>query len=101
MICLFPRPAIQHHSNPSLYTPTTNAKEAKVDEFYEALEDLLRLTPKKKKKYSMHHWGLECKGRKSRYTGLGEQNEARQRLTEFCQKNALVIANTLSQQHKT
>ena len=49
----------------------------------------------------MHHWGLECKGRKSRYAGLGEQNEARQRLTEFCQKNALVIANTLSQQHKT
>ena len=50
MICLFPRQAIQHHSNPSLYTPTTNAKEAKVDEFCEALEDLLRLTPKKKKK---------------------------------------------------
>ena len=59
------------------------------------------------KRCPFHHRGLECKSRKSRDTrsnrqkfGLGVQNEARQRLTEFCQKNALVIANTLLQQHK-
>ena len=61
----------------------------------------------KKKKSSFHHKGLECKRRESRDTwskfgkfGLGVQNEAGQRLTEFCQENMLVIANTLFQQHK-
>ena len=61
-----------------------------------------------KNRCSIHHWGLECKSRNSRkpnrqVTGkfdLGIQNEAGQRLTEFCQENALVIANTLLQQHK-
>ena len=58
------------------------------------------------KRYLFHHRGLECKSRKSRNPrsksklGLGVQNEAGQRLTEFCQENALVIANTLFQQHK-
>ena len=58
------------------------------------------------KRCSIHHRGLECKSRKSRYNwvtgkfGPGEQNEVGQRLTEFCQENALVIANTLFQQHK-
>ena len=59
------------------------------------------------KRCSFHHRGLECKSRKSRNTpgvtgkfGLGVQNEAGQRLTEFCQENTLVIANTLFQQHK-
>ena len=58
------------------------------------------------KKMSFHHRGLECKSMKSRIPGatgifgLGVQNEAGQRLTEFCQENALVIANTLFQQHK-
>ena len=58
------------------------------------------------KRYLFHYRGLECKSRKSRNTwsnrqiGLGVQNEAGQRLTEFCQENALVIANTLFQQHK-
>jgi len=89
-----------------VYVPTTDAEEAEVDQFYEGLEDLLELTPKKKKKCSIHHWGLECKRRKSEIPGvtgkfgLGEQNEAGKRLTEFCQENALVIANTLFQQHK-
>ena len=55
---------------------------------------------------SFHYRGLECKSRKSRNTwsnskfGLGVQNEAGQRLIEFCQENALVIANTLFQQHR-
>ena len=76
----------------------------------EDLQDLLELKPKKKKKKCpFHHWGLECKSRKSRSQeipgvtgkfGFGVQNEAGQRLTEFCQENALVIANTLYHQHK-
>ena len=71
--------------------------------FYEDLRDLLELTPKKRCPF--HHRGLECKSRKSRDTitskfGLEVQNEAGQRLTEFCQENALVIANTLFQQNK-
>ena len=58
------------------------------------------------KRCPFHYRGLECKSRKSRNTwvtgkfGLGIQNEARQRIIEFCQENALVIANTLFQQHK-
>jgi len=58
-----------------------------------------------KKRCPFHHRGLECKSRKSRNIwitgrfGLGVQNEAGQRLIEFCQENALVIANTLFQQH--
>ena len=50
-----------------IYVPTTNAKEAEMDQFYEDLQDLLELTPKKKR-YPFHHGGLECKGRKSRDT---------------------------------
>ena len=76
-----------------VYAPTTNAKKAKAEQFYEDLQDFLELTPKKKKKESpFHHRGLECKSRKSRDTwsnrqfGLGVQNEAGQRLTEFCQE---------------
>ena len=67
-----PRQTIQHHSNPSL-CPTTHAKEAEVEWFYEDLEDLL--------------WPWST-------------NEAGERLTEFFQENSLVIANTLSQKHK-
>ena len=70
-----------------VYAPTTNAKEAEVEQFYEDLQNLLELTPKK---MIFHHWGLECKSRKSRETwknrkfSLRVQNEARQRITEFC-----------------
>ena len=102
-LCSFPRQTIQYHSNPSL-CPTSNAREAEVEWFYENLQDLLELTPQKRCPF--HYRGLECKSRKSRDTwvtgkfGLGVQNEARQRLTEFCQENALVIANTLFQQNK-
>ena len=80
--------------------PTSNAEEA--EQFYEDLQDLLELTPKK---CPFHYRGLECKRRKSRNTwsnkfGLGVQNEAEQRLIDFCQGNTLVIANTFFQQHK-
>ena len=79
-----------------------NAEEAEVEQFYEDLQDLLELTPKR----DVHYRGLECKvgnqeilGITDKF-GLGVQNEAGQRLTEFFQENALVIANTLFQQHK-
>ena len=87
-----------------VYASTSNAEEAEVKQFYEDLQDLLELIPKKR--YPFHYRGLECKSRKSRNTwstgkfGLGIRNEAGQRLIEFCQENALVIANTLFQQHK-
>ena len=87
-----------------VYAPTSNAEEAEVERFYEDLQDLLELnTPKR---CPFHYRGLEYKSRKSRNTwgnrkfGLGVQNEAGQMLIEFCQENALVIANTLFQQHK-
>ena len=84
-----------------LYALTSNAEEAEVEWFYEDLQNLLELTPPK----DIHYRGLECKSKKSRNTGstgnfgLGVQNEAGQRLIEFCQENSL-IANTLFQQHK-
>ena len=87
-----------------VYALTSNAEEAEAEWFYEDLQDLLELTPKKR--CPLHYRGLECKSRKSRNTwntgkfSLGVQNEARQRRIEFCQENALVIANTLLQQHK-
>ena len=86
-----------------VYAPTTNAQEAEAERFYEDLQDLLELTSKR---CPCHYRGLECKSRKSRATwsnrqiGLGVQNEVGQRLTEFCQENTLVIANTLVQKHK-
>ena len=85
-----------------VYAPTTDAKEA--DQFHEALEDLLELTPKKGVLFITGDWNAkvgsqEIPGVAGEF-GLGEQNEAGQRLTEFCQENALVIANTLFQQDK-
>ena len=87
-----------------VYAPTSNAEEVEVEWFYEDLQDLLELTPQKR--CPLHYRGLECKSRKSRNTwskgkfGLGIWNEAGQRLIEFFQENALVIENTLFQQHK-
>ena len=87
-----------------VYSPTSNVEEAEVEWFNEDLYDLLELTPPKR--FPFHHTGLECKSRKSRNTwsnskfGLEVQNEAGQRLIEFCQENTLVIGNTLFQQHK-
>ena len=82
------------------YAPTTYAEEDEVEQFYEDLQDLLELTPKKMSfsSYGTRMQKQEVKRQTDKF-GLGAQNEAGQRLTEFCQENALVIANTLFQ-HK-
>src|SRR5574341_1094515 len=87
---------------------TTNAEETEVEWFYEDLQDLLELIPQKDVLFIIGDWN--AKGGSQEYTGsilgvtgklgLGVQNEVGQRLIEFCQENALVIANTLFQQHK-
>ena len=87
-----------------VYAPTSNAEEAKVEWFYEDLQDFLELTPKKDVLSIIGDWNAkvgsqETPGITGKF-GLGVQNEAGQRLTEFCQENTLVIANTLFQQHK-
>ena len=86
------------------YAPTSNAEEAEVEQFYEDLEDLLELTPKKDVLFIIGDWNAKVGSQETpevtRKFGLGIRNEARQRLIDFCQKNALVIANTLFQQHK-
>ena len=87
-----------------VYAPTSNAEEAEVERFYEDLQDLLELTPKKDVLFTTGDWNAkvgsqETLGVTDKF-GLGVQNEAGQRLIEFCQENALVIANTLFQQHK-
>ena len=87
-----------------VYAPTSNAEEAEVEQFYEDLQDLLELTPKKDVLFIMGDWNAKVGSQETpRVTGkfgLGIQNEAGQRLIEFCQENALVIANTLFQQHE-
>ena len=88
-----------------VYVPTSNTEEAEVDWFYEDLQDLLELKPKKDVLFIIGDWNAkvgsqETPGVTDKF-GLGVQNEAGQRLTEFCQEDALVIANTLFQQHKT
>ena len=87
-----------------LYAPTSNAEEAEVEQFYEDLQDLLELTPKKDVLFLIGDWNAkvgsqEIPGVTGKF-GPGVQNEAGQRLIEFCQENALVIANTLFQKHK-
>ena len=87
-----------------VYAPTSNAEEAEVDWFYEDLQDLLELTPKKDVLFIIGDWNAkvgsqETPGVTGKF-GLGMWHEARQRLIAFCQENALVIANTLFQQHK-
>ena len=102
-LCLFPRQTVQYQSNPSL-CPTNNAEEAMFKWFYEDLQDLLELTPPKDALFIIGNWNTkignqEIPGVTGKF-GLGIQKEAGQRLTEFCQKNTLVIKNTLFQQHK-
>ena len=84
------------------YAPTSNAEEA--ERFYEDLHDILELKPPKDVLFIREVWNAkvgsqEISGITGKF-GLGVQNEVGQRLIEFCQKNALVIANTLFQQHK-
>ena len=87
-----------------VYAPTSNVEEAEVEWFCEDLEDLLELTPKKDVLFIIGDWDAKVGSQEipgvTGKSGLGVQNEAGQRLTEFCQENALVIANTLFQQHK-
>ena len=86
------------------YAPTSNAEEAEVEWFYEDLQDLLELTPKKDVLFIIGEWNAKVGSQETPgVTGkfeLGIRNEAGQRLIEFCQENALVIANTIFQQHK-
>ena len=87
-----------------VYAPTSNAEEDEVEWFYEDFKDLLELTSKKDVLFIIGDWNAkvgsqETPGVTGKF-GFGIQNEAGQRLTEFCQENALVIANTLFQQHK-
>ena len=77
------------------YAPTSNAEEAEVERFYEDLQDLLELTPQKDVLFIVEDWNAkvgsqEIPGVTGKFV-LGVQNEARQRLIEFCQENALVI----------
>ena len=87
-----------------VYAPPSSAEEGEVERFYEDLQDLLELTPKKDILFIIGDWNAkvgsqETPGVTGKF-GLGVQNEAGQRLEEFFQENALVIANTLFQQHK-
>ena len=83
------------------YAPTSNAEEAEVEQFCEDLQDLLELTPKKDVLFIIRDWNAKVGSQETPTVtgkfGLGVQNEAGQRLTEFFQENALVIANTLFQ----
>ena len=86
------------------YAPTSNTEEVEVERFYEDLQYLLELTPTKDVVFIIGDWNAkvgiqETPGVTGRF-GLGIRDEAGQRLIEFCQENALVIANTLFQQHK-
>ena len=86
------------------YAPASNAEEAEVERFYEDLQDLLELTPQKDVLFIIRDWNAEVGSQETPGVtgkfGLGMWNEAGQRLIEFCQENALVIANTLFQEHK-
>ena len=87
-----------------VYAPTSNAEEAEVEWFYEDLQYLLELTPKKDILSITGDWNAKVRSQKipgiTGKFGLGVQNEAGQRLAEFCQENSLVIANTCFQQYK-
>ena len=87
-----------------VYVPITNAEEAEVKWFYDDLQDFLELTAKKDVLFIVGDWNEKVGSQEipgvTGKIGLGVQNEAGQRLTEFCQENALVIATTIFQQHK-
>ena len=87
-----------------VYAPTSNAEEAEVEQFYEDVQDHLKLTPPKDVLFIIGDWNAKVVIQETPEVtdkfGLGVENEAGQRLTEFCQENALVIANTLFQQQE-
>ena len=87
-----------------VYAPTSNAEGAEVERLYEELQDLLELTNNKDVLFFIGNWNAKVgsqgtPGVTGKF-GLRVQNEAGQRLIEFCQENARIIANTLFQQHK-
>ena len=86
------------------HAPTSNAEEAEVERFYEDVQNLLEVTPQNNILFIIGDWNAkvgsqEIPGVTGKFD-LGVQNEAGQRLIEFCQENTLVTANTLLQQHK-
>ena len=87
-----------------VYASNNNAEEAEVERFYEDLQDLLELTPKKDVLFITGDWNAKVESQETPGItgkfGLGIWNEAGQRLIEFCQENALVIGNAFLQQHK-
>ena len=83
-----------------VYAPTSSTERAEVERFYKDLQDLLELTPKKDVLFITGDWNAKVGSQETGKCGLGVQNEAGQRLIQFCQENALVITNTLFQQHK-
>ena len=102
--------SVQFQSKPfditviQVYAPTSNAKEAEIEWFYEDLHGLLELTPRKDVLFIIWDWNAkvgsqETPGVSGKF-GLGVQNEAGQRLMEFCKESTPVIANTLLEQHK-
>ena len=88
-----------------VYAPPSNTEEAEVEQFYENLQDVLELTPKKDVHFIIGNWNAKVGSQETHEVtgkcGLGVQNEAGQRLIEFCQENALVIANTLYSSNNT
>ena len=87
-----------------VYAPTSNDEEAEVEQIYEDLQDLLELTPPKDVLFIIGDWNEKVRSQEipgvTGKFGFGVQNETGQSLTEFCQENSLVIANTLFQQHR-
>ena len=87
-----------------VFAPTSKAEDAEVERFYEDLQDLLELKSKKYVLFITGDWNAKVGSQETPGVtgtfGLGEWNEARQKLIEFCQENKLVIANTLFQQHE-
>ena len=87
-----------------VYAPTSNTEETEVEWFYEDLQDILEITPKKDILFIIGDWNAKVGNQKTSGVtgkfGLGMQNEAGQRIIEFFQENTLVIANNLFQQHK-
>ena len=88
-----------------IYAPTSNAEEAEMERFHEDLQEIWELTRKKDFLFIIGYWNSKVRSQETPGVtgtfGLGIQNEAGQRLIEFCQENALVIENTLFKQHET
>ena len=88
-----------------VYAPTTNSEEAEVEQLYKDVQDLLELTPKREVLFITEDCNAKAGSQEipevTGKFGLGVQNEAGKRLTEFCQENTLVIANILTIQEKT